>query len=1125
MVLNIKLFWKKCLRGFSFIVLLIISGCSIKPFEEKQNVEAASEEAADEIENVRINETMDDEKLISICLKLYENAVEENAADDLDTIRNIVKQFGDNGYPAVDSKNQVDMTNMEQVIRFCELVDAGQEAEITIIEVNYLGGFFKYELQTKGGNVDVIKSCYKYENGNIKKEFKGSYHAENWNYTEEGYLMFTGVLVSDVVYAMTLNGIEEHVAFRVEPLEEAYRELNRKYLLPITYERNNMFITDWSEDDFGELDFYDIYCILYPQINGRNIPYVSDDNVGVGTIYQIPKEEFEYVIMAYFNINSETLQSKTKYYSDNMTYEYKPRGFYEVEYPEYPYSEVVGYTENGDGTIALTVNVVYPYAGNSKVYVHEVVIRPMEDRGVQYVSNRIIPDKNNKEATWYRPRLIEEKWEEIYGNDEEQQLQREALSAADLVSEMYENAKTTNDSSYNNISEFNCQQRKMLVEKLGENGFVSVSADVNMQNYKAVESFYEDYLNGQDSMVTIMEIQKDGLLGAITFIYRRGQLQAYYVSVYWEEDGKPEIKGTSVNNITEINLTAKGYFIYAYETVIALAGLRQYYRIKPLSDDCREKTKKYISGLSYVNYNMLVTNWDSSNVEDILMPCMFEDIYHIYSGEKLKAENWEIPAEQYERIMTTYFPVSVEQLREHCGYNANNNTYPYKMIYAKPYPPFGEVIDYTENADGTISLRVDGVWPDYNSDCAFTNTIVVQPFDDGTFRYLSNTIEQKELELPTIAGQKNDTIAEQWGKGNDFPIDDKKKQEAEYDCKKKMALISDVYEQADMTESKGILSDEIILEMQNKLGEAGAPVYTTILYSDMKNYDKMENFLEACLEGKCSTIVVYEIRSHGGIGRTEYIFDGTDMYVFCINAAWNEKNDVEVSHASYMKIKEWRYSDKGWFCYKLCVPEYPEVSEIVDGSCLIRVKPMTEEQRELSEKCVQGIGYQGNNLLCSDWDVNHLDKLDYNAIFEFLYAMKYNKNFNPEYYPDGIPKQEFESLIVEYLPITVEEIREYAAFDEKNQTYLYAGLGCVSYAPTYFGTSLPEVTDIKENADGTVTLTVDAVCDMVICNDAVITHELTVKLEKDGSFRYLGNKILNNGEKDIPEYQYRIPTQ
>ena len=34
----------------------------------------------------------------------------------------------------------------------------------------------------------------------------------------------------------------------------------------------------------------------------------------------------------------------------------------------------------------------------------------------------------------------------------------------------------------------------------------------------------------------------------------------------------------------------------------------------------------------------------------------------------------------------------------------------------------------------------------------------------------------------------------------------------------------------------------------------------------------------------------------------------------------------------------------------------------------------------------------------------------------------------------GIPKEEFESLIMEYLPITAEQIREYAVFDEENQT-------------------------------------------------------------------------------------------
>ena len=111
---------------------------------------------------------------------------------------------------------------------------------------------------------------------------------------------------------------------------------------------------------------------------------------------------------------------------------------------------------------------------------------------------------------------------------------------------------------------------------------------------------------------------------------------------------------------------------------------------------------------------------------------------------------------------------------------------------------------------------------------------------------------------------------------------------------------------------------------------------------------------------------------------------------------------------------------------------------------------------------------------------------------------------------------------MEYLPITVEQIREYAAFDEENQTYFWAGPGCFNYTPAFFGTSLPEVVDMKENHDGTVTLTVEAVCEMVICDDAVITHELTVRFAEDGSFQYLGNEILNDGIQDIPDYQYRI---
>ena len=403
-------FWRSGFIVISIMTLLSVSGCSDISSEEVPVVDSE-----DEVQVQQQNTKENEEEIINTCLHLYENAAEENKIADLEVVRSIVNQFGENGYSAVDSKNQVDMTQADQVVEFCEIVETQGEAEITIIEVGYSGGFVKYDLNTKDGKVNVVNTCYKYENGNMQREATISYQAENWSYTKEGYLMFSGVWFSEELYLLTLSGAEEHTALRVQPLDETYRELSRKYLLSIGFEQNNMFLVDWSEDDFGELNFYDMFDLLYPKVYGTNIPYVADDNLGVGAVYQIPKDDFERVILPYFNIDSETLQSKTIYNAEDKTYEYKPRGFEEVEYPEYPYSEVIGFTENGDGTLTLTANVVFPYVGDSKVYAHEVVVRPLENGGVQYVSNRIIPSEDNCEETWHTPRLTAKEWDEIYG--------------------------------------------------------------------------------------------------------------------------------------------------------------------------------------------------------------------------------------------------------------------------------------------------------------------------------------------------------------------------------------------------------------------------------------------------------------------------------------------------------------------------------------------------------------------------------------------------------------------------------------------------------------------------------------------------------------------------------------
>jgi hypothetical protein len=386
--------------------LMGISGC-------KGNTEEPVASESVEI----VDERKIDDNFINIPIDIYVEAAKNNELTDMETVSKVIKRFGECGYAAVDCENRVDMTQMQSVMDFCDSVENQKEAEVTIIQVSDLGGFSVYHLQTENGVVHVKRCYYGYKDGIMKIEDEGEYQTDYWRYTDDGYLIFSGTYFSEELYVLTLSSAEEHVAFRILPLDAKCRELNEKYLLLIGYELNNMFLVDWNEDDFGDLNFYDMFDLLYPKLHNEKFPYVADDNLGIGAVYHIPKTEFENVIMEYFNIDSETLQSKTVYDSEDSTYEYKPRGFEEVEYPEYPYSEVIGYTENSDGTITLTANVVFPYSGNSKVYAHEVVIRPLEDGRVQYVSNRIIPSEDNSEETWHTPRLTAEEWEELYGGE------------------------------------------------------------------------------------------------------------------------------------------------------------------------------------------------------------------------------------------------------------------------------------------------------------------------------------------------------------------------------------------------------------------------------------------------------------------------------------------------------------------------------------------------------------------------------------------------------------------------------------------------------------------------------------------------------------------------------------
>lgn len=365
-------------------------------------------------------------------------------------------------------------------------------------------------------------------------------------------------------------------------------------------------------------------------------------------------------------------------------------------------------------------------------------------------------DENYKESadseddySWMIPQADHD----IFTEEEKKKIETDTLQTATEVWGLYENITIDGSlpSFSSGIVDFTKQQRISVLEALGELGVIATTNDANTQNGEKFIPFYDDYLNGKSGMVTIYKVYDDGLIGSITFLYRDGEIQSYYVGVKPGTNGEPCVSGKNVQEIASVKYTPKGYFIYEDKNPMLHASSYGYFRLSPMSDECRSLTDRFLKNLEFQKYKLMVCDWDEETVHELLAPGMFEDFYYIKFGDAYRDSFDSIPEDLFEEVMTTYLPVTVSDLRKTYEYDETTGTYSQETVYNSPYPPFLEVTDYKYNADGTITLYADGVWPEYNSDHAFTNEIVVKPFEDGSFRLLSNDVTEQELRLPPVA--------------------------------------------------------------------------------------------------------------------------------------------------------------------------------------------------------------------------------------------------------------------------------------------------------------------------------------------------------------------------------------
>ena len=342
--------------------------------------------------------------------KIAEESVEiakdyKELLDNPEPCHQIINHLADAGYAVIDTDNQFDMVNAEQTEAFIQHVSKKESATLQLFTVTSVGGFIRYDFTTEKGKVDIIRTCLAWEEQTPKVLQQEEYAAVSWS-SSGGYLFFEREQLPGT------EGLSGYAAIRVQPLNKKCRELNQTYLYHIGYNRNNMFITDWSEPEFENINFYDAFDMLYTRKTGEYLPYETTVD---GATYEVPQKELEDVLTTFFKVNPTVLQKKTVYHSQSKSYQYRPRGLYDRSaMTEIPYPEVVDYRTNQDGTLTLTVNAVWPEKALPRAFSHDLTIRPLEDGTYQYVSNQMDLSSENADYAWYTDRLSEEEWKINY---------------------------------------------------------------------------------------------------------------------------------------------------------------------------------------------------------------------------------------------------------------------------------------------------------------------------------------------------------------------------------------------------------------------------------------------------------------------------------------------------------------------------------------------------------------------------------------------------------------------------------------------------------------------------------------------------------------------------------------
>ncbi len=110
---------------------------------------------------------------------------------------------------------------------------------------------------------------------------------------------------------------DDYNLVRLAPVDKTLYDLNIKYVDPIGYHSNNLFLCDWDSSNYGYMSFNDLLEYFY-KMQKNDYLYAKDFPSSRNPYYcYIPAQLFENTILPYFDISLDDFRVRTLYDSES----------------------------------------------------------------------------------------------------------------------------------------------------------------------------------------------------------------------------------------------------------------------------------------------------------------------------------------------------------------------------------------------------------------------------------------------------------------------------------------------------------------------------------------------------------------------------------------------------------------------------------------------------------------------------------------------------------------------------------------------------------------------------------------------------------------------------------------